>query len=180
MGARKVREKKGKIPKAAKPVKRKKMEIRVVVRVSGTDLDGEKPLIQALKRIKGISHTTSKTICKVSGFDPKTKLGSLKEADIKKIEEIIKDPSKFGIPSYLFNRRRDEKTGKDLHLTGPDLEIAKKFDVKNLINLKTYRGTRHMFGLPVRGQRTRSSFRKGRVVGVVRKRARATMKEKKK
>ncbi|MDI6798482.1 MAG: 30S ribosomal protein S13 [Candidatus Aenigmarchaeota archaeon] len=182
MGVTKVKvpEEKEKEKKVVKPIKieRPKVEIKTIVRVAGTDLDGEKPLIRALKRIKGIGHTMSKAICIASGFDPKTKLGSLSESEIKKIEEVIKDPVKFGVPTYLVNRRRDIETGKDMHVTGPDLEITKKFDVQRMIDLKTYKGVRHMLGLPVRGQRTRSSFRKGRVVGVVRKAVRIAMTKK--
>ena len=57
------------------------------------------------------------------------------------------------------------------------LETAKKFDIQRMVDLKTYKGIRHMLGLPVRGQRTRSSFRKGRVVGVVRKAVKLAMKK---
>lgn len=163
-------EKKKEEKKVVKPVKiEKPKEIKAIVRVFGTDLDGEKPLIRALKGIKGISHAMSKAVCFASGFDPKTKLGSLSETDIKKIEEIIKNPTNYGIPSYLLNRRKDIETGKDVHLAGADLEVVRKFDIQREINIGSYRGVRHMLGLPVRGQRTRSSFRKGRAVGVVRK-----------
>jgi small subunit ribosomal protein S13 len=150
-----------------KPVVKK--EVKLVVRVMNTDLNGEKSLKNALLGIKGISHAMSKAICLAAGFNPNVKLGSLSEEDIKKIEEVIKEPIKYGIPPWLLNRRREPETGVDLHLVGADLEIAKKFDIQKMIDLKTYKGVRHMFGLPVRGQRTRSSFRKGKVVGVVKK-----------
>lgn len=181
MGVTKVKEEREKKrerkvgPKKAKKPK----EIRTIIRVVGTDLDGETPIIQALRKIKGIGHAMSKAICTVSGIGPKRKLGSLNEGEIKKLEEIIKKPMKFGIPSTLVNRRRDIEIGKDLHLTGPDLEMIKKFDIKRMIDMKSYKGVRHMFGLPVRGQRTKSSFRKGRIVGVVRKGVRIAMEKKK-
>ena len=41
-----------------------------------------------------------------------------------------------------------------------DLDIQKEFDIKRLKKIKSYRGLRHAQGLPVRGQRTRSHFRK--------------------
>lgn len=164
--------------KVVKPLKRKvQKEIKTIVRVVNTDLDGDKPLILALTGIKGISHTMSKVVCSISGFDPNTKLKSLTESDIQKIENIIYNPTKFGIPSFLVNRRRDIETGKDLHFVAADLEMTRKFDIQKMINIKSYKGVRHMLGLPVRGQRTRSSFRKGRVVGVIRKAARAAMKK---
>jgi small subunit ribosomal protein S13 len=42
-------------------------------------------------------------------------------------------------------------------------------DIKNLRKMKCYRGVRHSLGLPVRGQKTRSNFRKGKTVGVRKK-----------
>lgn len=147
-----------------------KTETKAIVRVAGTDLDGEKPLIRALKGIKGIGHAMSKAICIAAKLDQKTKLGSLSEMDIEKLEQIIKNPIEFGIPSFLVNRRRDVDVGKDIHLTSSDFDTARKFDIKKTVDIKSYRGWRHMLGQPVRGQRTRSHFReKGRVVGVMRK-----------
>lgn len=181
MGTTKVRsleekeEKKKEEKKPAKAQKIEKREIITIVRVSGTDLDGEKPLIRAISGIKGISYVMSKAICKVSGFDPHSKLGSLGEEKIQKLEEIIRDPAKFGLPAWLLNRRKDPQTGLNLHLSGADLDMTKKFDVQKEVDLKTWKGFRHILGQPVRGQRTRSSFRGGRVVGVVRKAIRIQM-----
>lgn len=178
----KVREKieEEKPKEKVKPVRveKPKTEIKDIRRVAGTDLDGTKSLVRALRNIKGISHGFSKAICTVSGFDPNTKLGSLTETDVQKIEEIIRDPIKFGIPVWFVNRKKDLETGKDMHLTGSDLEVARKFDIKRMIDLKSYKGFRHMLGQPVRGQRTRSHFRGGRVVGVLRKEAKAMLAKK--
>jgi len=175
MGTTKLKgeeEKKPEAKKVEKPKevpKKKEVELKEIVRVIGADLDGSKPLRRALMKIKGINYTFCKAICNISGFDPDARLGSMAEADIKKLEEIIKNPAKFGVPSWLVNRRRDFDSGGDLHLSGSDIDVAKRFDVQKLIDMKSYRGIRHMLGLPTRGQRTRSSFRKGRSVGVVRK-----------
>jgi len=170
-------EKKEEKPKTTKPARAEKKETKILVRVLNTDLDGEKPLVRVLMGVKGVSHAMSRAVCSVSGFDPDTKLGSLKEVDIRKIEDIIRDPIKFGIPAFLVNRRRDVESGKDLHLSAVDLEAVRRFDIQRMVDLKTYKGVRHMLGLPARGQRTRSSFRKGRVVGVVRKAAKLAMKK---
>src|SRR3989344_6995078 len=182
MGRTKIRIKKEEEKPKEKKVEKKKPEqmkeskdLRTIIRVSGMDLDVEKPLIRALTGIKGVGYAMSKAVIFVSGFDPYLKLGSMTEKDIQKIEEIVKEPEKFGIPAWMENRRRDIETGKDMHLSGSDLEVAKRFDIKRLVDLKTYKGSRHMLGLPVRGQRTRSTFRKGRVVGVVRKAVRMQM-----
>ena len=89
----------------------------------------------------------------------------------EKIEEIIKEPSKYKIPSWLFNRRKDPEDNQDKHLIGSNLTFTQENDVKMMKKMKSYKGIRHMLGLPVRGQRTRSNFRKnkGNVLGVKRK-----------
>lgn len=181
MGVTKVRDKVEKAEEkkpSAKPKVEKSKEIRTIVRVINTDLDGEKPILLALQKIKGISSSMSKAICKVANLKPYQKLGSLDTGGIEKIEATIRDPIKSGVPTFLVNRKKDIETGKDLHLTGADLDIARKFDIQRYINLKTYRGWRHMMGQPVRGQSTRSSFReKGRVVGVMRKEIKLQLKK---
>jgi small subunit ribosomal protein S13 len=157
-----------KIKKPEKP-KAEQKELRSIVRVMGSDLDGEKPLIRAIQGIKGISYSMSKAVINASGYDGMMKLGSLAEQDIQKIELIIKNPENYEIPAWMLNRRHDRATGKDIHFSGSDLDVAKKFDIQRMIDIKSYKGVRHMLGLPARGQRTRSTFRKGRAVGVVRK-----------
>ena len=141
-----------------------------IIRVAGTDLDGEKTLIRALRKIKGLGFATTSAICRIAKVDPYMKLGSLNESQIASLQGVIKNPTQHGLAIYLTNRRRDPDTGENVHLTASDLDIAKKFDIQKYINLKTYRGWRHMQGQPVRGQRTRSTFRnKGRTVGVIKK-----------
>lgn len=177
-----VKEEKPEKKEHAKAVKAEKPkdEIREIVRVAGTSLDGEKTVVRAFKKIKGISHAMAKAICEVSALDPNTKLGSLTEEHIRGLEDVIKDPMKFGIPVWMVNRRKDPESGKDLHISGPDIDVSTKFDIKEAVDIKSYRGVRHMFGQPVRGQRTRSSFRKGRTVGVVRKAVQLKMKKEEK
>jgi small subunit ribosomal protein S13 len=180
MGTTKAKKvEKGGKPKEKKPVKpvrvERQVDVRTITRVAGADLDGEKPLARAIKGIKGVSYTIGKAICNVSGFDPKRKLGSLNESEIKKLEDIIKNPANYALPAWILNRRKDRESGRDMHLSGPDLDVAKKFDIQKEIDLKTYKGFRHMLGQPVRGQRTRGHFRTGKEVGVVRKAVRAVM-----
>ena len=59
-----------------------------------------------------------------------------------------------------------------MHLINTDLDLSKDGDIKRMKKVKSYKGLRHTWGLPVRGQRTRSNFRKnkGKVsLGVVKK-----------
>src|SRR5271157_5824200 len=86
--------------KKEKPkVERKdQQEMRQIVRVIGTDLDGARTLKMSLTKIKGISFSMSNSICNAIGFDPRMKLGDLKEDQLQKIEDAIKNPGKYGIP----------------------------------------------------------------------------------
>jgi small subunit ribosomal protein S13 len=133
-----------------------------VVRILSKDIEGKENIYSGLTKVKGISWGMSNAICKKLGFDKKRKIGSLSEGEIKKIEEFMKNPN---VPEYLVNRRNDFETGKDNHLIGSDLELKKEFDIKRLKKIKSYKGFRHMSGLPVRGQRTRSNFRKNKAKG---------------
>ncbi|HLD57405.1 MAG TPA: 30S ribosomal protein S13 [archaeon] len=86
------------------------------------------------------------------------------------MEEYIKNPEKHGIPPWMLNRRLDPETGTGRHLIGSDLVFTKNMDINKLKRMKSYKGVRHGLGLPVRGQRTRSSGRtSGKSVGVVKK-----------
>ncbi len=144
-------------------------QLRGIVRIAGTDIKGEKKLFVSLQRIKGVSSAMANAICRIHNLDRNRKVGTLTIEEVKKIEETMKDPMKFGIPTWMLNRKGDPESGINRHLIGPDLIFQHKQDIKKMMDLRTYKGIRHGLGLPVRGQRTRSSFRKGRTVGVIRK-----------
>ena len=144
-------------------------KLKYIVRVAATDLEGSKPIIQTLTKIKGVSFSMANAVCVVTNMDKNKKTGSLQDSEIKKIEETIKDPIKHSIPSWMVNRQKDYDTGEDKHLVVSDLKLRKEFDIKRLRKIKSYRGFRHGVGLPVRGQRTKANFRKGKSLGVKRK-----------
>ena len=178
MGSTKIRAKDvGKGKEEPRKEEKKRPEVRrdipqLIIRVAGTDLDGGKSVMRSLRKIKGIGVATSNAICRGAKIDSSTKLGSLSETEIANLENVIKNPTNFNVPTFLVNRRKDPATGSDIHLTSSDLDIARRFDVQRYINLRTYRGWRHMLGQPVRGQRTRSTFRAtGMTVGVMKKAA---------
>ena len=156
-------------------------EVKGIVRIAGTDIKGESQLFTSLMRIRGVGDSLANAVCRIHSFDRRRKVGTLTTSEIKKIEETINNPIKFGIPSWMVNRRKDIETGEDRHLVGADLKFMQEQDIKTMIKIKSYKGVRHMFGLPARGQRTRSSFRGGRTVGVIRKKMMpATAKKEKK
>ena len=138
-----------------------KIEHRVV-RILSKDIEGKVKVYPGLTQIKGVSWTLSNATCKILGIDETKKIGSLTEEELKKISEFLKDPK---LPAHLLNRRHDFESGKDKHLIGAGLELTTEFDIKRLKKIKSYRGLRHMSGLPLRGQRTKSNFRKNRKKG---------------
>ena len=143
-----------------------KQETRRIVRVLMTDIDGSLSLERALRKVKGIRFMFAKSVCTAMGMDPKKKIGQMAESDIKAVEGFIKKPQ---LPAWMKNRRKDPESGEDLHLTMSDLDLKKRDDINSLRKMRAYKGIRHELGQPVRGQRTRSSFRTQKTVGVSRK-----------
>jgi small subunit ribosomal protein S13 len=141
-------------------------EFRHVLRIIGTDVDGTLKMPYALKRIKGVNLTLANAILKKAGTNPEKRAGFLTESEVERLEQIIKDPTKFELPNWLLNRRKDLETGKDLHLVRADLDLSTKTDIKQMKEIKSWGGYRHAYGLKVRGQRTRTTGRKGKAVGV--------------
>ncbi len=143
-------------------------ELRYLVRIATTDLDGAKPIYHSLTKIKGISYMFSNFVIHAAGIERKKKTGLLTDSEIKRIEDVLKSPMEYRAPSWILNRRKDFATGKDFHLIGSDLSFTQDNDIKIMKKIKSYKGVRHILGLPARGQRTKSNFRKnkGKVMGV--------------
>jgi len=137
-------------------------KVKYIVRIHNTDVDGEKSLSRALHKIKGISVMFSNAICFVSKIDPAKKAGLLSDDEVKKLNEIIADPLKAGIPLWMLNRRKDPADGTDNHILTSDLDFTKANDIKLMQKIRCYKGVRHSSRLPVRGQKTRSNFRKNK------------------
>jgi len=138
-----------------------------IIRIAETNLDGNRPVRSAIRKVPGIGFMLSNAITKTLMMDGK-KLGELSEADQKRLEEALLHPDKLGLPAWMCNRRKDPETGQTVHLVASKLQFTQKMDINLMKKMKTYKGIRHAAGQPVRGQRTRSSFRKGAIVGVKR------------
>jgi small subunit ribosomal protein S13 len=135
----------------------------------GTDVEGTIKTIYALTRIKGVSLSLANAILKQAGINPDLRVGFLTETEINKIEEIIKEPTKYALPQWLFNRRKDEETGKDTHIISADLVLRTKMDIDQAKEIRSWRGYRHAYGLKVRGQHTKTTGRAGKALGVKKK-----------
>jgi len=142
---------------------------RHIIRIAGTDLDGSNRLEHALTGIKGVGARMARAILTALNMDPDKRLGFLTDVEVKKIEEALMNPASVNVPSWMLNRRKDLDTGKDIHLTGSNLVLTIKNDIELMKRIRCWKGVRHALGLKVRGQRTKTTGRKGRTVGVHRK-----------
>ncbi|MEO7202609.1 MAG: 30S ribosomal protein S13 [Candidatus Tumulicola sp.] len=109
-----------------------------MARIAGIDLPREKRIEIALTYIYGIGPTTSKRLLDRSGIDPSIRVKNLSEDDEKRLRDAI--------------------DGLQLRVEG-DLRREVQGNIKRLMDIGCYRGTRHRRGLPVRGQRTKTNAR---------------------
>ena len=144
-------------------------EFQHIIRFAGADIKGAQPVTYALTNVKGVGIKLANAIIEKSGLTPETRMGFLSSNDVEKIEDIIKNPVKYGIPVWLLNRQKDVETGKDIHLLGTDLIVQNKSDIDQMKAIRSWKGFRHSYGLKVRGQRTKSTGRKGKAMGVKKK-----------
>lgn len=153
-------------PKVSK--ERSKERISDIVRLAETNIDGNLKVKEGMKKIKGVSFMMANAISHVSKMG-EIKINEMSEEQVTKLEDMISNPQNYNVPVWMLNRKSDPQSGKDVHLIVSNLDLTLKMDINEMKKLKTYKGMRHAWGLPVRGQRTRSSFRKGKSVGVVKK-----------
>ena len=158
-------------PKSQKPAAQEapvEDDIKHLVRIMNTDLKGAKQVQYALTGIDGIGLRISKLIAKDAGIDPTAVIGYLSDEEITKLDASILGIEK-SVPAWMLNRQKDLISGENKHLLGVDIDLAFKEDINNLKKIRAYRGLRHERGLKVRGQRTKSTGRRGSIVGVRKK-----------
>jgi small subunit ribosomal protein S13 len=108
-----------------------------MARISGVDLPREKKVEVGLSYIYGIGRHNAAEIMQKAGIDPALRIRDLSDADVNRLRQVIE---------------RDYKVEGALRT-----EIA--MNIKRLMDIGSYRGTRHRRGLPVRGQRTHTNAR---------------------
>ena len=140
-----------------------------LIRLGDADLLGHQNTYKALRKIKGVGFSFANAICNIANIPKNKKIGTLSDEDVKKIEDILKNPQNYNIKPFLLNRRKDRETGQDAHLIASNLKMAVEFDIKMMKMIKSYKGVRHAIGQPVRGQRPKAHFRKGSSLGVIKK-----------
>ena len=108
-----------------------------MARIAGVDLPREKRVEIGLTYIYGIGVSLSRKLLAETGINPDIRVKDLTEDDIAKLREYIEH---------------------NLQVEG-DRRRAIAFDIKRLIEIGSFRGTRHRKGLPVRGQRSKTNAR---------------------
>ncbi len=108
-----------------------------MARIAGIDIPREKRVEVALTYIYGIGLSTSQKILKQTNVNPDTRVRDLTDDQVNRLREVID---------------RSHKVEGDLRR-----EVA--LNIKRLIEIGSYRGTRHRRNLPVRGQRTKTNAR---------------------
>lgn len=112
-----------------------------MVRILGNNLSNKKKIYIALTCIYGIGISTSKKILNQLNIDPNLKVSDLNETNISALRDILET--------------------EEFKLEG-DLKRLVSLNIKRLIDINSFRGRRHLKGLPVRGQRTRTNNRTSR------------------
>ena len=108
-----------------------------MARIAGFEVPNNKRVEIGLTYIYGIGRTTSNQILAKTGINPDTRCKDLTEDDVSKLRDEI----------------------ENFHKVEGDLRRDVALDIKRMIEIGCYRGTRHRKGLPVRGQRTKTNAR---------------------
>lgn len=141
-------------------------EYRHIVRIVGNDIPGERKSLVGLTQIKGIGYNFATAILDTLKINTNSNIGNLTDDNIKAIEKLILDPIGANFPTWFLNRNKDIETGANLHLLTSDIPFTLRNDIERERITASWRAYRHLSGLKVRGQRTRTSGRKGGAVGV--------------
>ena len=137
-----------------------------LIRILGNDIPGEKKTLIGLTQIRGIGYMFANSMLQILKINPDSRIGTLSAEHVSSIEKMIQDPKSQNFPTWFLNRQQDIETGDDMHLVTSDIAFNLRNDIEREKGVFSWRGYRHMYGLKVRGQRTRCTGRKGGAVGV--------------
>ncbi|KAL8214953.1 hypothetical protein R6Q57_004402 [Mikania cordata] len=141
-----------------------------ILRVQNTNVDGKQKIMFAMTSIKGIGRRFANIVCKKADVDMNKRAGELSSAEIDNLMTIVANPRQFKIPDWFLNRKKDYKDGKYSQVTSNALDMKLRDDLERLKKIRNHRGLRHYWGLRVRGQHTKTTGRRGKTVGVSKKR----------
>jgi len=108
-----------------------------MARIAGVDIPRNKHIDISLQYIYGIGPASSQKILAQTGINPDIRVSDLTEDEVNRLRELI---------------------DREYRVEG-ELRKGVNLDIKRLIEIGSYRGTRHRRSLPLRGQRTRTNAR---------------------
>jgi small subunit ribosomal protein S13 len=141
-------------------------EFKHILRIAGKDIEGSRKSVVALSEVKGVGYNLSQVILQSLNINPYLRVGFLTDKELSDIENALKNIRDIGVPKWYLNRQKDMDSGTDIHLITSDLDFTQSNDIEREKSVMSWRGYRHMFGLRVRGQCTRTTGRKATAVGV--------------
>ncbi|CAI5473930.1 unnamed protein product [Closterium sp. Yama58-4] len=141
-----------------------------ILRVLNTNVDGRTKIMYALTSIRGIGRRFANIVCKKADVDLNKRAGELSAAELENLMVIVGNPRQFKIPDWFLNRQKDYKDGRYSQVVSNGLDMKMRDDLERLKKIRNHRGLRHYWGLRVRGQHTKTTGRRGRTVGVSKKR----------
>ncbi|KAG0729068.1 40S ribosomal protein S18 [Chionoecetes opilio] len=140
-----------------------------ILRLMNTNIDGRRKVMFAMTAIKGVGRRYSNIVLKKADIDQTKRAGELTEEEVEKIVTIMSNPRQYKIPDWFLNRQKDIKDGKYSQVMSNNLETKLREDLERMKKIRAHRGLRHFWGLRVRGQHTKTTGRRGRTVGVSKK-----------
>ncbi|CAB38515.1 40S ribosomal protein S18-A [Schizosaccharomyces pombe] len=140
-----------------------------ILRLLNTNVDGKVKVMFAMTQIKGVGRRYANIVCKKADIDMSKRAGELTTEELERIVTIIQNPSQFKIPSWFLNRQKDINDGKSFQLLANNVDSKLREDLERLKKIQTHRGLRHALDLRVRGQHTKTTGRRGKTVGVSKK-----------
>ena len=168
-------------------VSSEKSNFQFILRLLNTNVDGKQKIMYALTKIKGVGRRYSNLVCKKADVDLNKRYapwslnerfdhaadlgraGEITSEELERIVTIIQNPTQYKIPSWFLNRQRDIVDGKDSQVLANGMESKLREDLERLKKIRSHRGLRHYWGLRVRGQHSKTTGRRGRTVGVSKK-----------
>ncbi|KAJ1731308.1 ribosomal 40S subunit protein S18B [Coemansia sp. Benny D160-2] len=146
-----------------------KDQFQAMIRLLNTNVNGNVKIMYALTAIKGVGRRYSNLVCKKADVDMSKRAGELTGEELERIVEIIQNPLQYKIPQWFLNRQKDHTTGKYSQLVSNQVHSTLREDLERMKKMRVHRGLRHVVGLRVRGQHTKTTGRRGRTVGVTKK-----------
>ncbi|KAJ2520052.1 ribosomal 40S subunit protein S18B [Coemansia sp. RSA 1939] len=146
-----------------------KDQFQAMIRLLNTNVNGNVKIMYALTAIKGVGRRYSNLVCKKADVDMSKRAGELTGEELERLVEIIQNPLQYKIPQWFLNRQKDHTTGKYSQLVSNQVHSTLREDLERMKKMRVHRGLRHVVGLRVRGQHTKTTGRRGRTVGVTKK-----------